>query len=429
MHQWRKWTAIGSVCFFGSLSSLAEVIIGSLVPLFLLFYSGVDVRILNTADFQKISGGSATGVNPLAIPPEGTIPTHIGKVSLLATLPLLSNGIASSILLVPLSIAVGRRPVLLFARGCACSGGFWAAASSSLDSHLAAFAVQGLGAGAIEALIPLVIQDMDIIITDWRWLYYITSGLGVVAWLLLLLFLPETWMRSKEGLSGRKLYPLKPGRQNRPELDYKEAGLSMLDALRTAFFPAVVWATVANSIFVWTGLSVLPFIAVTGLVYLFGGPIADRIASSVARSSGGSREPEHHLLNMAAPLVFGISPTNGHCALLLAGSFMIIFGFLVAMSTLNVFIVESYPMCAGPVLVNVSIIRIIVGFFLGFFSTFALYGEVMIVASLSVPVLYFFGKRIRQWTGRRVPDDRREAATSELINEKPTRLVRCYRRS
>lgn len=151
-----------------SLALSAKVIIESPIPVFLLFYSGVDVRILNTADFQEISGGSATGVNPLAILPEGPIPADIGKVSLLATLPLLSNDIASY-LPVPLSISVGRRPVLLFAGACACAGGFWAAASSSLDSHLAARAVQGL---------------------------------GVVAWLLLLVFLPETrWMRSKKELS------------------------------------------------------------------------------------------------------------------------------------------------------------------------------------------------------------------------------------
>jgi hypothetical protein len=73
----------------------AEVIIGSLIPLFLLFYSGVDVRILNTADFRTISGGSATGVNPFAILPPGVIPADIEKVSMLATVPLLSNGIAS----------------------------------------------------------------------------------------------------------------------------------------------------------------------------------------------------------------------------------------------------------------------------------------------------------------------------------------------
>lgn len=37
---------------------------------------------------------------------------------------------------------------------------------------------------------------------DWRWIYYITSGGGIVAWLLLIVFLPETrWTRSKEELS------------------------------------------------------------------------------------------------------------------------------------------------------------------------------------------------------------------------------------
>jgi MFS family permease len=84
----------------------------------------------------------------------------------------------------------------------------------------------------VEALIPLIIQDLvfihernramsaivssqGIIITglgtvspyiasnyDWRWLYFITSGFAVLAWLLLLIFLPETrWMRSREELS------------------------------------------------------------------------------------------------------------------------------------------------------------------------------------------------------------------------------------
>jgi MFS family permease len=227
----RKVTAIGVISFFGSLALSAEVIIGSLIPVFLLFYSGVDPKILNTTNFQQISGGSAAGVNPLAIIPEGVVPADIGKVSMLATIPLLSNGIASY-LLVPLSIAIGRRPVLLFAGACAWAGGLWAGFSTSLDQHLAARAVQGLGAGAVEALIPLIIQDMvfihqrnramsiivssqGIIITglgtvapylasnyDWRWLYYITSGVGIIAWFLLIAFLPETrWIRTQAELS------------------------------------------------------------------------------------------------------------------------------------------------------------------------------------------------------------------------------------
>jgi len=69
------------------------------------------------------------------------------------------NGI-SSYFLVPLSIAIGRRPVLLACGVLAWAGGFWAGASNSLASHLAARAVQGIGAGAVEALIPLIVQDI-----------------------------------------------------------------------------------------------------------------------------------------------------------------------------------------------------------------------------------------------------------------------------
>jgi predicted MFS family arabinose efflux permease len=69
------------------------------------------------------------------------------------------NGI-SSYFLVPLSIAVGRRPVLLVCGVLVWVGGFWAGASNSLASHLGARAVQGIGAGAVEALIPLIVQDI-----------------------------------------------------------------------------------------------------------------------------------------------------------------------------------------------------------------------------------------------------------------------------
>jgi MFS family permease len=81
------------------------------------------------------------------------------KISMLATLPLLTNGI-SSYFLVPLSIAIGRRPLLILCGLLAWVGGLWAGMSRSIDSHLAARCLQGLGAGAVEALIPLMVQDI-----------------------------------------------------------------------------------------------------------------------------------------------------------------------------------------------------------------------------------------------------------------------------
>ncbi|PKS12348.1 hypothetical protein jhhlp_001648 [Lomentospora prolificans] len=511
MKTWRKWFAIGTLCFFGSLGLSAEIIIGSLLPVFLLEYSGVDPRILNKIDFVKSSGGHSLRVNPMSVVPPGVEPVPIGKIALLATIPLLGSGIASYFL-VPLSIAVGRRPVLLFAAACAWAGGIWAGLSNSLQAHQAARCIQGLGVGAVEALIPLIVQDMvfihqrnramSVVVSSqgvviialgiaapyvaanytWRWLYFITSGLGILAWILLIVGLPETrWKRSKEELSGARVYPIREG-ENRPDLDpetygrrtfwtefgvfqfgfdFKGAGISMLDTIRTTFFPAVIWCVLTNSVLVitnqatqqisafallaqgwqfqYTGLSVVPFFAAAILVFILGGPVADRVSNSVTKWNGGGREAEHHLVNLIFPFVAGVAgcfifgyagDNNLHWGILLTGSFFIVFGFLSIMTILNVFIVECYPMWAGPVLVNVSSLRLIIAFFLasqatvwisqrGLLWTFAIYAEVMLVLSLGIPGLFFFGKRMRQWTagkvyGRRV-EKQREPATPSTV--------------
>lgn len=426
MPNWRKWISIGVICFFGALALSAEIVIGALLPVFILEYAGVDPRILNSVNLQ--SSGGATAVNPLAILPEGVFPPNIKEIALLATIPLITNGVASYFL-VPLSIAVGRRPVILFAGVCAWAGGLWAGLSSSLPSHLMARAIQGLGAGAVEALIPLIIQDisfihqrnraMSAIVSSqgifivgfgvaspyiasnftWRWLYFITSGFGIFAWILIIVLLPETrWTRSPEALAGQKIYPLPPG-ANRPEIDtqnysvrsfmqemligqngfeWRNAGQSMVDTFRSTYFPAIIWAVLANAIFVicsqaaaqltsfsllaagwefqYTGLSVIPFVAAAVLVYIFGGPVADKVANGIARWNGGKREPEHHLLNLIFPfvcgitgcLIFGYAGENVlHWSVLLVGAFLIIFGFLTVLTVLNVFIIESYPQWAG----------------------------------------------------------------------------------
>ncbi|KAK9778034.1 putative Major facilitator superfamily domain-containing protein [Seiridium cardinale] len=485
----QKWLAVGILCFFGSLALSAEVIIGALIPVFLLEYSGVDPRILNDVDFVANSHGSIN-FNPLAVVPPGVVPADLGQVSLLATIPLLANGIASYFL-VPLSIAIGRRPVLLLTGACAWIGGLWAGLSTSLESHMAARALQGLGAGAVEALIPLIVQDimfihqrnkaMSAVVSSqgiiiiglgiaapyvaanftWRILYFVTSGFGILAWGLMIAFLPETrWKRGKEELSGQKIFALAPG-EKRPKLDpdtygprtlyttiglfqfglqWKEAGKSMLDTLRTTLFPAIVWVTLANSAFViinqaaqqlgsfallaqgwqfqYTGLSVVPTVAATVAVYFLGGPLSDKISLMITRRHNGVREAEFHLPNLILPFISGIlgcfvfgyaGQNNLHWAFILLGAFFLIFAFLTVLTVVNVFVVESYPMWAGPVLVNVSSIRIVIAFFLssqvtvwvvekGILNTFAIYAEALIVLSLGMPLLWFFGKRLRIWT-------------------------------
>jgi MFS family permease len=443
---WRKYAAIGSICFcklhnnfnsklltltkilVGALALSAETIIGALLPVFALQYSGIDPKILNEINLTALSPPGVVNLNPLQIL-AGLGGPPLWKISLLATLPLLTNGI-SSYFLVPLSISIGRRPVLLTCGVMAWSGGFWAGFSKSLDSHIAARCLQGIGAGAVEALIPLIVQDIvfihqrnramssiwstqgliivslgiasPVIVSTigWRYLYFITSALAIVAWLGILFFLPESrWQRSQEELSGKEVYPLLPG-ETRPRInrrlpprtlwtdlgvftngfENRAARKSMLDTVRTMFFPNILWVIVVNSILIsisgaagqtgssiliaadWKfrllGLAVVPIVIATPFVWLLGGFLADKVSNSVAKRNGGRREPEAHLLNLVLPLTLGVvgcvlfgyagqHVLTLHWSVLLGSIFLIALGFLTANTVFSVYIVESYPQWAG----------------------------------------------------------------------------------
>lgn len=140
-------------CTVGSISLAAEIAVAGLTPVFLLEYSGVDPpSVLKTADLQS-------NPDPTALVPPGHTPVSLASIALLATIPMLSNGFATY-LLVPLSTAIGRRPVLLLTSTLSWGAGFWAGASTSLSSHIAARVFHGLGSGAVEALLPLIVGDI-----------------------------------------------------------------------------------------------------------------------------------------------------------------------------------------------------------------------------------------------------------------------------
>jgi MFS family permease len=285
----------------GALALSAETIIGALTPVFALEYAGINPKILDTLELSNLGPPGEVNLNPLEIlaalggPP-------LWKISLLATLPLLTNGI-SSYFLVPLSISIGRRPVMLACGILAWTGGFWAGLSQSLNVHIAARCVQAIGAGAVEALIPLIVQDLVfihqrnramsaiwaaqgliivsigiaspvIVVTNglgWRFVYFLTSSFAVLAWLVLCAFLPETrWTRSPEELAGKPVYHLHAD-EARPRIDAdaygprsiwtdigffqngienKAAAKSMLDTVRTMLFPSVLWVVMVNSAFI-----------------------------------------------------------------------------------------------------------------------------------------------------------------------------------
>lgn len=174
---WRKWAAVLSLSFFGALALASEFIIAALVPVFVLEYSGIDPKILGQLDLSLFAPAGSVNFNPFQIL-AGLGGPPLYKVALLSSIPLLMNGLASYFL-VPLSIAIGRRPVLLFVGVMAWAGGLWASFSTSLPSHLAARAFQGLGAGTVEALIPLIVQDMMFIHQRNKAISLISAGQGL----------------------------------------------------------------------------------------------------------------------------------------------------------------------------------------------------------------------------------------------------------
>ncbi|KAF2674305.1 MFS general substrate transporter [Microthyrium microscopicum] len=486
--QWRKNTAIGAVAFFGALALSAEAIIGALVPVFALEYAGIDPKILSQVDLSLLNPPGVVNLDPLA-PLAALGGPPLWKISLLSSLPLLTNGIASYFL-VPLSISIGRRPVLLACGMLAWIGGLWAGFSHSLTTHIVARCIQAIGAGAVEALIPLLVQDLvfihqrnrafasiwsaqGLIIVSlgiasplivstigWRFLYFLTSGVAIVAWIGLLLFVPETrWIRSQQELAGKTVHYVYPG-ERRPRLDEatygprtkktnfglitfgienKEAVRSMIDTARTMFFPIILWAMAVNGIFIalqlaaaqtgtsvliakgWTfktlGLAVLPIVIATPFVYLISGFAADKISNVIAKRNGGRREPENHLPAMVIPLAFGVIGTllfgyagsyakTTHWIVLILGIFFISLGFLSANTMISVYAIESYPQWAGPVLVNISSWRCIIGFAMnfratawaqqfGFLGSFGIYAGVLGGLMLFMPFLYVYGKRLR----------------------------------
>lgn len=226
----RKVIACFFLCFFGALAASAELILGSMLPVFALQYAGIDPKLLEplTANLH----GFPQGVDPLKTLENLPNGQPIWKIYLLASLPVLMIGI-SNLALIPIAISVGRRPVVLITGVIAIVGAIWAGFSGSLGSHLGARCVQALGAGTVESLIPFIIQDIVhvherntwisgvfaaqgmiiialgiaspymIINLSWRYVYYITAALAGFFLIGVFFFLPETrWRRSASEMNG-----------------------------------------------------------------------------------------------------------------------------------------------------------------------------------------------------------------------------------
>lgn len=105
--------------------------------------------------------------------------------------------------------------------------------------------------------------------------------------------------------------------------------------------------------------------------------------------------------------------------------------------------VNSNPLAdadaSRPVLVNVSSFRLIIGFAmsfdattwveqLGFMKSFAIYAGALAIISLGMPLVYFYGKRIRKFTGGKldaaytkeevVDDEENKSPTDDVVSQR-----------
>lgn len=165
------------------------------------------------------------------------IPGHPSPQTVLdlGTYPTLFGGIGA-IITITLARWFGTRPVLVVDSILLFCATAWSAVSKGKDrglySNLAARCFIGLGGGAYESLVPLIIQDITFIhernraialvlgsgglagatfggvstfiatSLDWRWLYWIINIINGAAMVLIFFFVPETtWPRRMADLS------------------------------------------------------------------------------------------------------------------------------------------------------------------------------------------------------------------------------------
>ncbi|KAK2043980.1 major facilitator superfamily transporter [Colletotrichum somersetense] len=359
---------LGCFCLscFGALTAAAELILGAMLPVFALEYSGLDPKLLKSL---TAAGGLPANTDPLKYLSMLPNAPPIIEIYLLASLPVLVIGL-SNLILVPMAISVGRRPVVLATGILAIVGCVWAGNSRSLPSHLLARCVQAVGAGAVESLIPFMIQDMIfvhqrnswisgvfaaqgviiivlgvaapqiIIDLSWRYMYFITASGAAFFLIGVFFFMPETrWERTRAEMdgvprneSGYKHAP-RTFRYNialfHGEMQWRKGWNAFIDTLRTFFYPQIFFITMLNSVMIacafaagytvapalltapWSwnflllGLCLTPILVAAIAVALVTGKTADWMANHIAKKRG-ARLPENQLVNLIFPTLCGI---------------------------------------------------------------------------------------------------------------------------
>jgi MFS family permease len=156
------------------------------------------------------------------------------KTSDLVTWPAFFMGVGN-LIAIPLSYAIGRRPIYLFSSILLSFGCLWCAKSRTLASHIAGRDIMSIAAGTCEALCPIIVHEIfflhergrviaaysalqtvgtaALIVASpyiasashlgWRWWYGIFGCVGAVIAVLSIIFVKETkYERSNAALKG-----------------------------------------------------------------------------------------------------------------------------------------------------------------------------------------------------------------------------------
>lgn len=266
MPEWRKWATLAVLGLFSIFSVLLSSGMGAFVGLM----------------FQEYRG------NP--------------RVPDLLVYPTLFMGLGN-VIGIPVSIAIGRRPVLIFSSLLLAFTSMGCGLSQSFNSHFVVRAFMALAAGQSEALCPMIVQEINFLhvrgnrmavfsgmqtigfsvmmiatghITTnlgWRWWYGIVAIISLVVAILCILIVPESRYERQETMVPSEdinsSVPIFYTDKRKPVLDtatygeytysstlrvlvgrsqWVEAGRCLWSALHVMLYPNIFWLVLMNSL-------------------------------------------------------------------------------------------------------------------------------------------------------------------------------------
>ncbi|KAF7194648.1 putative MFS-type transporter [Pseudocercospora fuligena] len=485
--------------------TMGTVTIADAKDIFLVPTPSADPRV-SSVGLALVSGFG--GLLSFYIPEYAEHGATYADITALMTYPTMFMGVGNLVLM-PIAMAVGRRPIYLFSCVVLVVAAIGAAYVKDYNQHLGVRMILGFAAGQSEALVPMMIQEVHFLherstflmwqsaiqtittavyvlfaspiagsIGPGNW-YILGGGLAAIVLLVSIPFVPESKYDRSLAAYGQATEEeieqnpdlaasAKPVRMSeRPafdlvryqprtiwsdmrlfvnEADWWEGWYTFFHTFQILLFPNVFWAFCLNGLtlgvnialgttystivtsapYNWPASSasyVTPGQIVTALVALpLLGYGSDKAIKWRSRRNGGVHEPENRLILLWIPILIGAiacviygqagaHPEKFHWFAIAWSYAAYYFAFVGANIAGITYLLDAYPARAAPVLVVITAMRGFVSFgtsygvarFIetdGYDGSFGAYaGLTAAVGLLGVPV-FFYGKRIRQYTGK-----------------------------